>query len=130
MFEEKPGLAKPLSPRYLQFMANSQTQPIRKRGAVVSKTTAKGACAKVTFSGVTVLAPKPKAADVRHNVAMSSEALERAKKRLMRPGVRVYARKDVPLYSADPDRPGVYIRELNGKIDKGVLENGTFKVTG
>lgn len=114
-------------------MANSIATPsrsVQKRGSLVSRGTAKGAHSKVTFSGVTVFAPKPSSAAVNRNVAMSSEALERAKFRLIRPGVRLYARKDVPLYSADPDRPGVYIRELNGKIERGVLENGTFKVTG
>ncbi|WP_312205249.1 hypothetical protein [Brevundimonas sp.] len=127
------SLAKPLSSGYLPSMANSFATPsksVQKRGSVVSRRATKGASSKVTFSGVTVIAPKPASADVKRNVAMSSEALERAKKRLMRPGVRLYARKDVPLYSADPDRPGVFIRELNGKTECGVLENGTFKVTG
>jgi len=94
----------------------------------MSKSAAKGGWSKVTFSGVTVSAPKPTAADIERNVTMSSEALERAKKRLMRPGVRLYEKKDVPLYSADPDRPGVFIRKLNRKTERGVLENGIFKV--
>ncbi|WP_156367677.1 hypothetical protein [Brevundimonas sp. Leaf363] len=78
---------------------------------------------------MTVAVHKPTATEVRQNVDKGSEALKRLKDKLMRPGVRVYARRDVPLYSADPERPGVYIRRLNGKIDRGILENGAFKVT-
>ena len=90
----------------------------------------KGRHTKVSFGAVTVTVPKPSSAQVESNVAKSAEALERAKKRFVKAGVRLPARKDVPLYSADPDRPGVYIRKLNGVIDRGVLENGVFKVTG
>ncbi len=73
---------------------------------------------------------RPTAAEVKVNVAKGSSALDRLKKRLMRPGVRVYPKKDVPLYFADVDRPGIYIRKLNGKIERGVVENGTFRVVG
>ena len=73
---------------------------------------------------------KPSSEQVKHNISVSTEALERAAKRLIRPGVRLYAKKGVPLYSADPERPGVYIRILDGKMERGVLENGAFKVTG
>jgi hypothetical protein len=100
------------------------------RAAITAKVKARGARAKVKFGGVTVLVSKPSSAQVKHNVAVSTEALERAAKRLMRPGVRLYAKKGVPLYSADPERPGVYIRTLDGKTERGVLENGAFKVTG
>ena len=55
-------------------------------------------------------------------------ALQRVQSELTRPGVRLRRHKDVPLYFVAPDRPGVFIRVLNGKRDKGVLENGHFKV--
>ena len=100
------------------------------RPAVRAKVKAKRARAKVKFGGVTVMVSKPSSAQIKYNVAVSTQALERAAKRLMRPGVRLYAKKGVPLYSADPERPGVYIRTLNGKTERGVLENGAFKVTG
>lgn len=73
---------------------------------------------------------KPTAAEVKYNVAKGSSALDRLKNRLIRPGVRVYAKKDVPLYFADADQPGIYIRKLNGKLERGILENGAFKVIG
>ena len=85
---------------------------------------------RVTVGNVTVAVHEPTAAEVRRNVDQSTEALKRLRAKLIRPGVRIYSRKDVPLYSADPDRPGVYVRKLNGQIDHGVLEDGVFKVTG
>lgn len=99
------------------------------RAATFAKVKGKGRRARVKFGGVVVTAPKPSSAQVKHNVAASSDALERAAKRLMRPGIRLYAKKGVPLYSADPERPGVYIRVLNGKTERGTLEDGAFKVT-
>jgi len=54
--------------------------------------------------------------------------LDRLKNRLIKPSVRVYPKKDVPLYFADAERPGIYIRKLNGKTESGVLEDGAFKV--
>lgn len=86
--------------------------------------------ARVKVGDVTVLVHKPTAAEVQQNVDKGTEALKRLRAKLIRPGVRVYARKDVPLYSADPDQPGVYIRKLNGQTDRGVLEGGRFRVLG
>ena len=100
------------------------------RGAFVAKIkVARVRRLKITFGDVTVVGPRPSAVEVKRNIEASRQALERVKARLMRPGVRLYAKKGVPLYSADPDRPGVYIRQLNGKTDRGILENGAFKVT-
>ena len=100
------------------------------RSSVTARAEGTGARAKVKFGGVTVFVSKPSSEQVKHNISVSTEALERAAKRLIRPGVRLYAKKGVPLYSADPERPGVYIRILDGKMERGVLENGAFKVTG
>ena len=48
----------------------------------------------------------------------------------MTPGVKLRARKGVPLFFADPARPGRIIRELDGKRESGVIENGTLKAEG
>jgi hypothetical protein len=111
-------------------MSKSAAQASYPRSAATAEVKSKGKRTKVKFGGITVRVPKPTSAQVESNVAASTLALERAAKRLVRPGVRLYAKKGVPLYSADPERPGVYIRVLNGKTDRGVLENGAFKVTG
>jgi len=107
------------------------TSPSRTSAAVplsTAATRAKRKRAKITFGGVTILVPKPTAAEVKHNVAKGASALDRLKNRLIKPGVRVYPKKDVPLYFADAERPGIYIRKLNGKTESGVLEDGAFKV--
>ena len=83
---------------------------------------------RVTVGEVTVSVHKPTAAEIKTNVAKGSSALGRLKSRLLRPGVRVYPKKNVPLYFADDLTPGVYLRKLNGKIDRGILEDGSFKV--
>ena len=38
------------------------------------------------------------------------------------------SRVSVPLFSIDPDHPGCVVRRLDGKVERGVLENGEFKV--
>ena len=94
----------------------------------MAKVKGSGKRSTVKFGGVTVSVPKPSSAELKRNIAASTEALERVTKRLVRPGVRLYVKKNVPLYSADPREPGVYIRVLNGKTERGVVENGMFKV--
>ncbi|MBI0534126.1 hypothetical protein D9599_00865 [Roseomonas sp. KE2513] len=84
---------------------------------------------RVTFGTATVTTRKPARAEVEHNVEASTEALRRAGDRLARPGIRLPARKNVPLFEADPDRPGGFLRRLNGRTERGILENGRFTVT-
>ena len=69
--------------------------------------------------------------EIQRNVEASTAALKRALPAFLRPGIRIYPKKDVPLFWADEDNPkdGV-IRKLNGKIERGVVdEDGNFKVT-
>jgi hypothetical protein len=83
---------------------------------------------RVKFGTVTVVVPKPTSAQIKLNVAASSLALERVAKRILKPGVKLRPKKNVPQYAADTNRPGVYIRVLNGRKDRGVLKDGAFKV--
>ncbi len=83
---------------------------------------------KINIGNMTVRVAKPNAEQVEANVAFSTLALERVAKKLRRPGVRLNAKKNVPLYSADPEQPGRYIRSLNGRVERGVFESGAFKV--
>lgn len=121
-------LARGRSERYVQDMSRSVANQSESRASAVSAVKAHAKRSRIKFGGITVLVPKPSSSQVKLNVAASSLALERTAKRLMRPGVRLHAKKGVPQYSADPERPGVYIRVLNGTKDRGVLENGEFKV--
>ena len=84
---------------------------------------------KVKFGDVVVTTRKPSKAELQQNVDFSSAALARANAGLVRPGIRIYPKKDVPLYFADPDNPGGIIRKLNGTLQRGVVEDGQFKAT-
>ncbi len=83
---------------------------------------------KVKFGSVTISGAKPSAAAVKTNVERSSAALERVAKKISRPGVVIRAKKDVPQFSAAEGETGVFVRKLNGRIDRGRLVDGTFKV--
>lgn len=61
------------------------------------------------------------------NVRAGQEALERAVKRMSVAGVRFQKKRGVASYRADPRNPDRVIRELRGKIESGVFENGEFK---
>ena len=99
--------------------------------AIVSKPRSKGGkLRRVKCGSVTVMVRTPTEAEVQRNVDRSTEALARGLKRLLRPGVRLYPKRGVPLFFADEDHPGKIVRLLDGKRDLGILEDGDFKVTG
>jgi hypothetical protein len=83
----------------------------------------------VKFGDVTITAQRPSEAEIQRNVEAGWAGLARALPRLARPGVRIYAKKDVPLYWCDDDDPNIFIRKLNGKIQRGVFADGQFKAT-
>ena len=68
-------------------------------------------------------------ADWARNVDLGQSALKKIKRRLVKPGVKLRGAKSAPLFHADPSNPRQLIRELNGKRDRGVFENGVFKIT-
>ena len=84
--------------------------------------------ARVKVGGVYVTGDKASAAQVRLSVAKSADMLERLSHKIARPGVQLKTARNIPLFSADPEHPNRFLRKLNGKIERGVLENGTFKV--
>ncbi|MDB5577586.1 MAG: hypothetical protein JWR80_2762 [Bradyrhizobium sp.] len=49
-------------------------------------------------------------------------------KKISRPGVVIRAKKDMPQFSVAEGETGVFVRKLNGRIDRGRLVDGTFKV--
>lgn len=83
---------------------------------------------KVKFGGVTVSGAKPSAAAVKMNVELSTRALERVSKSLSRSGIVLRAKKDVPQFSVADGERGIFIRRLNGRIERGRLINGQFTV--
>ncbi len=82
---------------------------------------------KTKFGSVIVTGTKPSAESVKANVNRSTEALERVTRKLMKPGISLRAKKDVPQFSVAEDEPGVFIRRLNGRIERGRVVAGVFK---
>jgi hypothetical protein len=78
------------------------------------------------FGAVMVSNAAPDARTVRGNVKAGREALKRATEALVRPGVTLKLGADVPRFRADADRPGMLIRELNGKVQRGRIVKGAF----
>jgi hypothetical protein len=83
---------------------------------------------KIKFGDVVVSVRKPSKAELERNVEVSTKALAGFNTKLAHAGVRIYPKKDVPLFFADPDKPGGFIRKLNGKLQRGVVSDGQFKV--
>ena len=80
----------------------------------------------VRFGGVTASNTSPDAATLVINVRSGSEALGRAKYAFTKPGVKLQHRAEVPTFRVDARNPSVLIREVNGRIDRGRIVNGTF----
>ncbi len=63
----------------------------------------------------------------KRNIKAGQDALARAMRKIIKPGVVIKPIKDVPLYYADQNRKGIIIRELNGIRETGIFKNGKFK---
>jgi len=99
--------------------SNGQFVVVRSKGASGTK---------IKFGSVTISGSKPSAGSIKKNVERSTAALERVVKRLERPGVDIRAKKDVPQFSVAEGESGVFVRRLNGRINRGRLVNGAFEV--
>lgn len=84
--------------------------------------------ARVKVGGIYVTGDKASADQVKQAVSKSTDMLRRLGQKINRPGVQLKAARNIPLFSADPEHPDRFLRKLNGKIERGVLENGAFKV--
>jgi hypothetical protein len=118
------------TPQSAKVRPSRKTRPSGAGTNVVAGRNGKGGVWEtIRFGDVTITAQRPSEAEIQRNVEASTRALKRALPRLLRPGVRIYAKKDVPLYWADPDSPAEgFIRKLNGKLQRGVLDHdGQFK---
>lgn len=114
---------------YLETMANEKTKSRSGQTGQFVVVRGKGTRgSKVKFGSVTISGSKPSAGLVKINVERSSAALERVVKRLERPGVDIRAKKDVPQFSVADGETGVFIRRLNGRVNRGRVVNGAFEV--
>jgi hypothetical protein len=78
------------------------------------------------FGAVTVSNTAPDKATVAANVTAGRDALRRAGEALVKPGVKLQLRPEVPRFRADASERGMLIRELNGTEQRGRIVNGTF----
>ena len=83
----------------------------------------------IAFGSVKVDAPKLAKAKVTRNVKNGQIALARAMSKIVKPGIRLDVEKGVPLYHADPKRPGQIVRELDGKRVTGRFVDGRFRAS-
>ena len=114
---------------YLETMPKENANSRSGRTGQLVVVRSKGARgSKVKFGSVTISGSKPPAGLVKMNVERSTAALERVVKRLERPGVDIRAKKDVPQFSVAEGEPGVFVRRLNGRVNRGRLINGAFEV--
>jgi hypothetical protein len=107
---------------------SAKTRPARARTVIVARPDSKaGEWHTVTFGDVTITTQRPSDEEIQRNVEASTAALKRALPAFLKPGIRIYPKKDVPLFWADEDDPNVTIRKLNG-IERGAVdEDGEFK---
>jgi hypothetical protein len=82
---------------------------------------------QVRFGNVLVEAVAPSKSELKRNVDAGRAALLRAGRALTRPGVKLKLDSKVPLYHADPARPGYLIQKLNGQQRTGTIVDAKFK---
>ena len=83
----------------------------------------------VTFGSVTVMVELPSAEVINQNIRDGQLAFARARNAFITKGVKLDVPKGTPLYQANPNNPKFLLRNIDGKIDQGVFEDGQFKVT-
>lgn len=83
----------------------------------------------VTFGSVTVKVHELRISEVKRNIKEGQDALSRAIKRIITPGVKIEVARGVPMFHANPTQPGQIVRQLNGKSESGVFVNGKFKIS-
>lgn len=88
---------------------------------------ARGAGKTLHYGAVTLKVGLASAEERARNVELGQLALKKIKSRLIKPGVKMRPRRGVPLFFADPTNPSRVVRELDGKREVGVFDNGVFK---
>lgn len=82
----------------------------------------------VTFGSVTVMVELPSAEVIDQYIRDGQLAFARARKAFITKGVKLNVRKGTPLYQAHPNNPKFLLRNIDGKIEQGIFEEGQFKV--
>lgn len=78
------------------------------------------------FGAVTVSNTAPDVDTLVCNVKAGRDALGRVRDALVKPGVTLGHKSEVPKFRVDAKDPTTLIREVNGRIDRGHIVGGTF----
>ncbi|HEX7818998.1 MAG TPA: hypothetical protein VF463_00110 [Sphingobium sp.] len=78
------------------------------------------------FGAVTVSNAAPDVDTLVYNVKAGRDALGRVRDALVKPGVTLGHKSEVPKFRVDAKDPTTLIREVNGRIDRGHIVGGTF----
>lgn len=113
---------------YLSCMSKMSTSKGTQKPALRSgPSRARGGVNRVKFGNVVVTTSRPESSVVAANIVRSSEALERIAKKLVNPGFSVRPRQDVPRFSVDEADPKLFVRQLNGRTERGRFVDGRFE---
>jgi hypothetical protein len=82
----------------------------------------------VTCGSVTIRTERPTPEAIKKNIVEGQKAFARAIEAFKTKGVKLNVSKGTALYQANPNNPALLIRNIDGKIDQGVFENGQFRV--
>jgi hypothetical protein len=82
----------------------------------------------VTCGSVTIRTERPTPETIKKNIVEGQKAFARAIEAFKTKGVKLNVSKGTALYQANPNNPALLIRNIDGKIDQGVFENGQFRV--
>lgn len=115
-----------------ELKPKSPHTPVKRelRVSVKSRALNSAGYGQVTFGDVTIAGNLPSAESVRVNVERSANALARIGKTLAKPGVRLPKKKGIPRFSVDEDDPTIFVRVLDGRVDRGRMINGEFELVG
>jgi len=82
---------------------------------------------RISIGTQTLVVSRPTKTEVQENVRRSTEALSRALVRLTRPGIRLRSKRGIPLFQVDENDPDILIRDLDGKRERSLFQDGEFK---
>ena len=82
----------------------------------------------ITFGSVTIRTKPADPEVIKKNIIEGQKAFARALEAFKTKGVKLNVPKGTALYHANPNNPNLLIRNIDGKIDQGVFENGQFRV--
>ena len=110
-------------------MTTSETFGQRASGSLkmVGKETV-GQRTQIHFGTTIFEAVRPSETQLKKNIAAGRKAMKHLVEALPIVGVEIKRTRKVPLFHVDAQDPTVLIRDLNGKISRGTITKGVFKV--